>query len=190
MRFRGGFGRAFAPFSALALALALSGCLGQDPEPQEYELGGPAGATPAVAAAASAKDPSAKDASAEDFAAEAGDVVYFNGDSAELSADARAILRKQISWLNRHPDYRVTIEGHAHEWGTLQHNLSLGAQRAVAVKTYLQRNGLRAHGVHTISYGKERLVADCTALTCRAKNRRAQTVISPPPSVRSAQISR
>jgi len=187
MRFRGGFGRAIVSFSALGLALTLSGCLGQDPESQKHELGGtPAGASPSRIAAAA----SGRDASAKDFAAQAGDVVYFTGDSTELSADAKATLRKQVRWLNRHRDYRVTVEGHADEWGTLQHNLSLGARRAVAVQTYLKRNGLRAHSVHTISYGKERLVADCTALGCRAQNRRARTVVSPPPSIRSAQVSR
>ena len=186
MGLRGGFGRVTAPFGALGLALTLFGCLGQDPEPQEYELSGPAGATPSRIAAASASD----DAGVKDFVSRAGDVVYFKGDSAELSPDAKAILQKQISWLNRHPNYRVMVAGHADEWGTLQHNLSVGARRAVAVKTYLRRNGLRTQRVRTLSYGKERLVADCTALKCRAKNRRAQTVVSPPESIRSAEISR
>ena len=190
MRFRGGFGRALAPFGALVLASTVSACLGQDPEPQKYELGGtaPTGAT--LGQTAAGEGPSAQESNGNDFASKAGDVVYFSGGSAELSADAKATLRKQISWLNRHKGYRVMVEGHADEWGTLQHNLSLGARRAVAVKTYIQRNGLHAQRVQTLSYGKERLVADCTALICRAKNRRAQTVVSPPVSIRSAEISR
>ncbi len=84
----------------------------------------------------------------------------------------------------------MVVEGHADEWGTLQHNLSLGAKRAVAVKTYLKQNGLRASRVHTVSFGKERRVADCTAPTCRAQNGRARTVIGPPVSIRSAEIAR
>lgn len=162
MRHRGGYGRVFTFSGVVVLGLALCACLRQGTEPEGYALGG------------------AADDDASAFAAEAGDVVYFTGDSAELSAEARTTLRKQIHWLNRNPNMTVVVEGHADEWGTLQHNLSLGAKRAVAVKTYLKSNGLRASRVHTVSYGKERLVADCTALTCRAKNRRARTVINPP----------
>ena len=166
MRHRGGFGRVctLAGLGALALtALALAACSGQAQPPKEYELG--AAITPG---------------SVDDFTANAGDMVYFAGDSVMLSPDAKATLRKQVGWLNQHPEYRVTVEGHADEWGTRQHNLALGAQRATAVKTFLTQSGLRSgHRVHTVSYGKERLVADCTALTCRDRNRRAQTVISP-----------
>lgn len=162
MRHRG-FARVFASVCVGVLGLTVSACLRQGGVPEEYALG----AVPAEG------DETA-------FAAAAGDIVYFRGDSAALSADAKATLQKQIRWLNQNPDLRVVIEGHADEWGTLEHNLSLGAKRAVAVKTYLKRNGLRASQVHTVSYGKERLVADCTALTCRAKNRRAQTVVSAP----------
>lgn len=190
MRFRGGFGRLCALFGALVLASTVSACLGQDPEPQEYELGGTAATGSTLGQTAAGEGPSAGETNGSDFVSFAGDVVYFSGDSAALSEGAKATLRKQISWLNRHPGTRVLIEGHADEWGTLQHNLSLGARRAVTVKTYLLRNGLRARRVQTLSYGKERRVADCMALTCRTKNRRAQTVIGPPVSIRSAEIAR
>lgn len=163
MRFRGGFGRASSFAGVLSFALALAACSGQVEEPKEYELGTPA-AVPAE--------------SVQEFAANSGDVVHFQAESAALSPGAETVLRKQISWLNQHPEYRVTIEGHADEWGTRQHNLSLGAARATAVKTFLLQNGLRSGRVHTVSYGKERLVADCTTLDCRAQNRRAVTVVS------------
>lgn len=164
MCFRGGFDRACALGGVTALALALAACSAQVEQPKEYELGAAAAVTPG---------------SVEDFAANAGDVVHFQADSAALSPGAKARLRRQIRWLNQHPEYRITIEGHADEWGTRQHNLTLGAARATAVKTFLERNGLRSPRIHTVSYGKERLVADCTTLDCRAQNRRAQTVLIP-----------
>lgn len=167
MRIRGAVGRACRFVGAGALALALAACWGQGGQPKQYELG--AAATPG---------------SLEDFTANAGDVVYFQTESAALTPDAKATLQKQIRWLNAHPGYRVTVEGHADEWGTRQHNLELGAQRAIAVKTFLARNGLGDRRIHTVSYGKERLVADCTALSCRDRNRRAQTVISPETAAR------
>ena len=167
MRFRGALGRACRFAGVGALVLALAACSGQAQPPKEYGLGD--AITPG---------------SAEDFAANAGDAVYFSNESAALSQDAKATLRNQLAWLNRHPGYRVTVEGHADEWGTRQHNLELGAERAIAVKAFLKSNGLHSDRVHTVSYGKERLVADCTQLSCRNRNRRARTVISPETAAR------
>ncbi len=97
MRVCGGFGRFFAQLGALGLAMTLSGCFGQDRQPEEYELSGTSGAaTPSRIAAAA----SSEDAGAADFARQAGDVVYFEGDSARLSPAASTILRKQIRWLS------------------------------------------------------------------------------------------
>jgi len=118
------------------------------------------------------------------FAAAAGDVVYFDGDSSELSPTAKATLQKQVRWLRHHPDHRILIEGHADERGGSQHNLMLAAERAVAVKTYLESNGLRSASIPTVSYGRERLVANCQAYSCREQNRRARTVVTPPTALR------
>lgn len=169
MRFRGGLGRACVLVGVMAVALELAACSNQGAQPKEYELGAAGAVAPG---------------SVEDFAANAGDVVHFQADSAVLSPGAKVRLRRQVRWLNQHPEYRVTVEGHADEWGTRQHNLTLGAERATAVKTFLQQAGLRSAPIHTVSYGKERLVADCTTLACRAENRRAQTVLSPNPANR------
>lgn len=188
MRQCGGFGRAGALLGAFFLVSTLSACFAPAPQsqPQEYSLGaagsGDAGAAAAeVPAKADRATPLSGSAA---FAATAGDVVYFDGDSSELSADAKATLQRQVEWLKRHPDYRILVEGHADEWGTQQHNLMLGAERAVAVKIYLETNGLRTASIPTVSYGKERLVADCPALSCRAQNRRVRTVVTPPLAMR------
>ena len=89
-------------------------------------------------------------------------------------------MRRQVAWLRGHPNYRILVEGHADEWGGAQHNLMLGAERAVAVKTYLESNGLHSAPIPTVSYGRERLVATCEDHGCRARNRRARTVVMPP----------
>lgn len=186
MRLCGGFGRAGALVGAFFLSSALSACLGPTTQPQEYSLGAAgSGDAGGLVAEASAKVDSAKrPAGSAQFAAAAGDVVYFDGDSSELSPAAKATLRRQVRWLRANPDYRILVEGHADEWGDSQHNLTLGAERAVAVKTYLENNGVHAASIPTVSYGRERLVADCEALSCRARNRRARTVVSLPPTLR------
>lgn len=163
MRFGGGAGRACVTVCAIALSLALGACSGQPQQPSEYGLGGAAPATPG---------------SPEDFALNAGDVVYFHGNSTALTGYSKAILRQQVQWLNQHPEYQVMIAGHANEPGTRQYNLTLGARRAMAVKTYLAQNGLRASRIYTVSYGMEQPVAVCDDISCWSRNRRAQTVLT------------
>lgn len=178
----GGFGRAGALVGAICLSVGLTACFGPSTQPQEYSLGAADsdGSPEKVADAPESVAGEAAPASSAQFAAAAGDVVYFDDDSAELSPVAKATLRRQVRWLREHPDYGILIEGHADEWGGSQHNLMLGAQRAVAVKTYLEGNGIRTASIPTISYGRERLVASCQAYSCRKQNRRARTVVSPP----------
>jgi len=163
MRFRGGVGHAcrFAGV-LLIVGLAVAACSRQ--QPKEYGLGGEGAATPG---------------SARDFARNVGDVVRFQVDSAALTGEAQSTLRNQVRWLNQYAQYTVTIEGHADERGTREYNLALGAQRAMAVKGFLLRNGLRAARVRTISYGKERPVAVCDDISCWSQNRRAQTILNP-----------
>src|SRR4051812_7591079 len=53
-----------------------------------------------------------------DLTAQAGDRVFFDTDSTDLSGEGRAVLEKQAAWLQKYPNVAVTIEGHADERGT------------------------------------------------------------------------
>lgn len=81
--------------------------------------------------------------------------IYFNYDSAALSAEARETLDRNAAWLTRHPTVRVLIEGHCDERGTVEYNLALGEGRARAAQDYLSRLGVAADRMQIISYGKE-----------------------------------
>lgn len=84
------------------------------------------------------------------------DRVFFGYDSAELTADARTSLDRQIDWLKHYSNVKLVVEGHCDERGTREYNLALGERRATAVKNYLILNGVSSSRVRTISYGKER----------------------------------
>ena len=112
------------------------------------------------------------------FAVNVGDVVHFQVDSAQITAEAQNILGNQARWLNQYPQYTITIEGHADERGTREYNLALGARRAMSVRSYLASQGVNASRIRTISYGKERPVATCDDISCWSQNRRAQTVLN------------
>ena len=116
--------------------------------------------------------------SVQDFANSAGDRVFFESDSTELSSTAQATLDKQAAWLGRYNHYAFTIEGHADERGTREYNFALGARRADAVKEYLSARGVAGSRIKTISYGKERPVAVCNDISCWSQNRRAVTALN------------
>lgn len=116
--------------------------------------------------------------SPQDFAINAGDRVFFDSDSSELSGTAQATLAKQVSWLQQYGRYNLTVEGHADERGTREYNFALGARRAETAKDYLVARGIPATRIRTISYGKERPVATCNDISCWAQNRRAVTVLT------------
>ncbi len=113
-----------------------------------------------------------------DFTVNVGNTVYFSTDSTELSPSAQETLRKQAVWLNRYPQYTITIEGHADERGTREYNIALGARRATTVRRFLTAQGVNPARMRTISYGKERPVAICNDISCWSQNRRAVTVLN------------
>lgn len=106
-----------------------------------------------------------------------GDRVYYDTDKHTLTEKARATLRKQARWLERHPDLKIVIEGHTDERGTREYNLALGERRANSARNYLIALGVRADRIETVSYGKERPAAMGSNPQAWAKNRRAVTVV-------------
>ena len=103
--------------------------------------------------------------------------VLFALDQYDIDATARGILDAQVDWLQRFPNVRVTIEGHADERGTREYNLALGDRRANAAKNYLAARGVSPSRMTTISYGKERPIEVGSDDQSYARNRRAVTVI-------------
>jgi peptidoglycan-associated lipoprotein len=97
------------------------------------------------------------DALRADFLARSGsDLVYFAGDSAVLSPQARMTLTAQAQWLLQHPGVLVRIEGHADLNDTRDHALAVGARRAEEVRSFLVLMGVPAAQLTTLSWGKER----------------------------------
>jgi peptidoglycan-associated lipoprotein len=105
-------------------------------------------------------------------------IVYFDYDSAELSAEARAALDANAAVLKKYTTWAVTIEGHCDERGTAEYNLALGERRAAAAQSYLAALGIPASRIKTVSYGKEFPFDPGHDEAAWAKNRRAHFVIT------------
>jgi peptidoglycan-associated lipoprotein len=172
--------------AAIAAALALTaGCGKKAPkEIPPAPLGSEDGT--GADAGAGAGDPNggvgteALPGSRADFLAsvgQAGDRILFETDSYSVDDEDRRTLDAQAAWLQRNPNVRVTIEGHADERGTREYNLALGDRRANAAKNYLQGRGIAASRMSVISWGKERPEALGSDESAWAQNRRAVTVM-------------
>ena len=144
------------------------------------DAAGSLGAVPYGNAAAFA---SVKPGTEQDLQVNVGDRVFFATDSSDPGPEGLKVLQRQAEWLRQYPNVTVTIEGHCDERGTREYNLGLGNRRAYAVKTLLVAQGVPAERIATISYGKERPAATGSDEASWAQNRRAVTVVEPPPRI-------
>lgn len=84
------------------------------------------------------------------------------------------ILHAIATYLMKHPQTYVFVEGHADERGATAYNLALGAKRANSIRSYLVQNGVNPDQLFTISYGKERPIAQGHDEMSWSQNRRGQ----------------
>ena len=103
--------------------------------------------------------------------------IYFAFDSAVLAEDSQATLRKKNDYLSANPDYKVLIEGHCDERGSVAYNLALGQRRADSAMKYLVMLGTGGDRISTVSYGKERPADPGHDEEAWAKNRRDEFIL-------------
>ncbi len=103
-------------------------------------------------------------------------IIYFDYDSTTIRSDFGPIVQAHASYLAAHPGTALTLEGHTDERGTPEYNLALGERRAMAVRRQLVLLGANAGQVKTVSYGKERPVAEGHDEASYGKNRRVELV--------------
>ncbi len=159
----------FAVCCGLALGLALGGCSAIDKPDAPIS----ANVTDAPVGAGIEVPPGSK----EDFIVNVGRRVYFDENSAELSAVTRATLDKQAEFLQRYPEWSVKIEGFADEKGSADYNKQLSQKRAEATRAYLVGKGIPIQRTRVKFFGNGELVKKCEDLTCWSQNRRAVTVL-------------
>jgi len=102
--------------------------------------------------------------------------IYFDFDRYDLRADAIRTLGDNASTIKQYAQFKLRIEGHCDERGTVEYNLALGEKRARAARDYLVSLGTPAQRLRIISYGKERPVEPGHNDEAWAKNRRAEFI--------------
>ncbi|MGB0411675.1 MAG: peptidoglycan-associated lipoprotein Pal [Pikeienuella sp.] len=161
----------FSILLATGAALMLSACGEEAPAPDANANAGSSGQVAAV-----------DTSTVSYFQQSVGDRVFFDTDSAAISPLAQQTLVRQAAWLAQNPGINVVVEGHADERGTREYNLALGARRADSARAFLISQGVAASRLRTISYGKERPEAACSAANCWAQNRRSVSVLAGAPT--------
>jgi len=106
--------------------------------------------------------------------------INFDFDTYNLKPLAQTTLKNGAPAYLKYKDYKLVVEGHCDERGTVEYNLALGQKRADEAAKYLVDLGIEKERIKTISYGKEMPLDPGHEEAAWAKNRRDHFVIFPP----------
>ncbi len=82
--------------------------------------------------------------------------VYFGFDSCRLAPAEVGKIEQVARHLLQNRGHVVLVDGHCDERGSNEYNLSLGEQRAQAIRSYLVSLGIDGARVQTRSFGEEK----------------------------------
>jgi len=173
--------RSFAPLLLLALVAGCSTTQSLEapaadaalrPNPPVVAVTPPAAATPSPAARAAARpeylDPNSPVARERS--------IFFGYDEVGLSPEDKTVVQVQGTYLARHPEVAVRLEGNTDERGSPEYNLALGNKRAEAVQRALRLLGVKDTQLEAISWGEEKPRATAHDEAAWAQNRRVDIV--------------
>ncbi len=99
--------------------------------------------------------------------------VQFSYNSYDLSEDSYSELAYLISYLNKNPDVRISIEGHTDNIGSIEDNMSLSEKRAKTVFDYLLRKGISLKQLDSYKgFGESQPIKNNNTESERLRNRR------------------
>ena len=105
--------------------------------------------------------------------------VHFDFDRSNIRAGDASVLDQKLAILQRNPNLRIQITGHADERGSDEYNIALGNRRALGAKRYLTDRGIAESRIQTSTMGEERPIAMGSNEDAWAQNRRGEfTIIS------------
>jgi peptidoglycan-associated lipoprotein len=100
-------------------------------------------------------------------------IIYFELDSFAVKAEYQSALEAHARFLRADRNRRVNLEGHTDERGGSEYNVALGQKRAEAVRRALSVLGVPEAQMESVSFGKEKPVAQGSDESAYAQNRRA-----------------
>ena len=100
--------------------------------------------------------------------------VFFETNSADLTASSTATLDSAVKTLQKRSDIKVEVAAHTDSMGQAAYNLDLSNRRAASVMDYLVAHGIKASRLSAKGYGETQPRADNGTAAGRAKNRRVE----------------
>lgn len=100
--------------------------------------------------------------------------IYFDFNKTAIRPNSRSVLQNVVEYMEKNPEVKMEIQGHADIIGPQGYNLKLSQTRADSVRKYLVSKGIAADRLTTKGFGITRPVAPNKTKTGRAKNRRIE----------------
>jgi len=100
-------------------------------------------------------------------------IIYFDLDSYTVKGEYQSVLEAHSRYLRADRNRRVNLEGHTDERGGSEYNLALGQKRSDAVRRALSALGVPENQMESVSFGKEKPVAQGSDESAYSQNRRA-----------------
>ncbi|MDJ0785708.1 MAG: OmpA family protein [Myxococcota bacterium] len=104
--------------------------------------------------------------------------IYFESDSATLTAEGRTLLSNAAGALKDESlePFRFRIEGHTDSVGGAEYNQALSVRRAEAVRNFLIDQGVAPERLQAVGEGEDAPVASNDSGDGRQRNRRVEFV--------------
>lgn len=103
--------------------------------------------------------------------------IFFDSKQWSLKEESKTELDKLIQLMNENAQVKILISGHTDNIGKPADNLILSNNRAKAVITYLQQNGIAVSRLSSKGFGETKPIAGNETETGRAQNRRTELSI-------------
>jgi peptidoglycan-associated lipoprotein len=107
--------------------------------------------------------------------------IHFDSWSAELDLIAQQRLQRDAEWLRRNPRVWLVVAGHCERDATSGYAYHIAMARALAVRDFLDRQGIPTGRLYEISFGLDQPAVPGDSLDANALNNRVELIgfISP-----------
>ena len=103
--------------------------------------------------------------------------IHFDFNKADIKKEYIPLLKEVAKVLKENPNINLRIEGYTDDIGTKAYNQKLALRRAMAVKDFLVKEGIKPERIQVVGFGKERYIAENTTPIGRLTNRRAEFIV-------------
>jgi outer membrane protein OmpA-like peptidoglycan-associated protein len=103
--------------------------------------------------------------------------IHFDFNKADIKKEYIPLLKEVAKVLKENPNINLRIEGYTDNIGTKAYNQKLALRRAMAVKNFLVKEGIKPERIQVVGFGKERYIAENTTSIGRLTNRRAEFIV-------------